>query len=154
MKTHFLKLFDYDRYANLLILQSILEVNSPAKPVRLMAHLLATQQVWLNRCKTLPVASGAIWPDWTVETFEPIIQNNNKLLISFTNELEADDFSKVIAYQNSKGEKFNNQLSDILTHIINHGTHHRAQIGQHLKLAGLPTLPVTDYIIYLRDRNL
>jgi uncharacterized damage-inducible protein DinB len=34
--------------------------------------------------------------------------------------------------------------------LINHGTHHRAQIGQLIKFDGLEILPNTDYIFYLR----
>ena len=154
MKAHFINMFSYDEYANLLILKSILEINAPHKPVQLMAHLLAAQQIWLNRCKCLPVAGGALWPDWKAETFEPIIRENHSIWINFINSLKTDDFSSKISYQNLKGQSFQNQLSDVLAHLINHGTHHRAQAGQHLKLAGLKQLPNTDYIFYVRDRNL
>lgn len=154
MKTHFIKLFDYDQYANRLILESILVMNAPEKSVQLMAHLLATQQIWLNRCQGLPVANGIIWPDWKAETFKTIIQQNHERCIDFINQQKPEDFNRSISYGNSKGKIFQNQLSDILTHIINHGTHHRAQIGQHLKLAGLQQLPLTDYIFYLWNKGL
>ncbi|MVN23305.1 DinB family protein [Mucilaginibacter arboris] len=154
MKAHFLKMFDYDKYANLLILESILAMSAPEKPVQLMAHLLASQQIWLNRCKGLPAVGGALWPDWKAETFEGTMEDNHLNWADFINQLEPVDFKNVIAYQNSKGESFENQLSDVLAHVINHGTHHRAQAGQHLKLAGLKQLPVTDYIFYLRNKGL
>ncbi len=154
MKAHFTKMFNYDQYANSLILQCILELNAPEKQVQLMAHLLATQQVWLNRCKGLPVANGVIWPDWKIETFASIIPKNHLDWIDFIDQQKPEDFNKIISYQNSKGERFQNQLSDIMAHVINHGTHHRAQIGQHLKLAGLKQLPVTDYVFYLREKGL
>ncbi|MDB5154777.1 MAG: hypothetical protein JWR54_3528, partial [Mucilaginibacter sp.] len=57
----------------------------------------------------------------------------------------------VISYKNLKGDDFENKLSDVLAHLINHGTHHRAQVGQHLKLAGVE-LPNTDYIFYIRNK--
>ncbi len=154
MKTHFLKLFDYDQYANLLILEHVLAMDAPEKPVQLMAHVLATQQVWLNRCKKLPVACGAIWPDWEAETFEPMIRENYLNWAGFINQQKPENFGEIISYQNSKGEQYQNELGDIVTHIINHGTHHRAQIGQHLKLVGLKQLPATDYIFYVRNKGL
>lgn len=154
MKTHFIKLFDYDRYANLLILQSMFEAKNPQKAEQIMAHLLVTQQVWLQRCKGLSPKNIAIWPDWKIETFEPVIHQNYSDCTNFINQQTPENFAQVIRYQNTKGETFQNFLSDILTHVINHGTHHRAQIGQLLILNGLHPLPVTDYIIYLREKSL
>jgi uncharacterized damage-inducible protein DinB len=154
MKAHFIKMINYDQYGNLLMLKSILEINAPEKPVQLMAHLLAAQQIWLNRCKSLSATGFALWPDWKAETFEQIIVENHQSWIDFIKQLNTDDFSRMINYQNSKGENFQNQLSDVLAHLINHGTHHRAQIGQHLKMAGLNQLPATDYIFYIRNEGL
>jgi uncharacterized damage-inducible protein DinB len=57
---------------------------------------------------------------------------------------------KRVKYQNTKGEKFENSIKDITTHVINHSTYHRAQIAQHIKRAnGTPA--VTDYIVYQRE---
>ena len=53
MKDHFIRLFEYDRYANQIILDTIIKADNPEKPVKFMAHLLAAQQVWLNRAKGL-----------------------------------------------------------------------------------------------------
>ncbi len=153
MKTHFLKLFDYDKYANLLILQSMFAAGNPQKTEQIMAHLLMAQQVWLQRCKGLSPKNIAIWPDWKIETFEPVIHQNYAACTDFI-QPGPGNFAQLIHSQNIKGESFQNYLGDILTHVINHGTHHRAQIGQLLKLNGLQPLPVTDYIVYLREEAL
>lgn len=153
MKNYFLKLFDYDQFENQVILELIFEANQPELSVQLMAHLLAAQQVWLNRCKGSPATSYSIWPDWQADTFEKILNDNNYTWKEFLKELNPEDFEKIISYKNSKGDSFENKLSDILAHVINHGTHHRAQIGQQLKAAGIEKLPFTDYIVYLRQTN-
>jgi len=153
MKNYFIRLFDYDCFANKLISETIKQAKEPEKPVQLMAHMLAAQQIWYNRCKGLPAPRGALWPDWKAGAFEPIINDNHKLWIAFLNEANDADFEKQITYQNSKGEAFSNKLADVLAHLINHGTHHRAQAGQLLKLGG-ESLPPTDYIFYLRTLNL
>jgi uncharacterized damage-inducible protein DinB len=152
MKAYFINLFNYDNYANGLILETIIKAGEPEKPVQLMAHLLAAQQIWYNRCKTLPAIGGALWPDWKADTFEHLIDDTHHKWISFLNETDETSFENQIKYQNLKGEPFSNKLTDILAHVINHGTHHRAQAGQHLKLAGID-LPTTDYIFYLRTLN-
>lgn len=153
MKEHFIKLFNYDRFANLLILNSIIEAHEPLKAVQLMGHLLAAQQIWLQRCKQLPTTGVALWPDWTAIEFKAIIESNHAEWISFLEQAGESEFSSMIVYKNSKGDNFQNNLSDILAHLINHGAHHRAQIGQELKFSGLDKLPVTDYIFYLREQK-
>lgn len=53
------------------------------------------------------------------------------------------------AYANSEGTPFETPLRDILTHVANHGTHHRAQIVLVLREAKIAP-PPTDYIFYVR----
>jgi uncharacterized damage-inducible protein DinB len=156
MKTYFTRLFNYDRYANELILESIVKAEDPEKPVQLMAHLLAAQLVWITRCLYLPPANVELWPPLGDKRFDfpAIIESNHHAWITYLNELRETDFEKVVIYKNLKGDSFNNRLSDIIAHVINHGTHHRAQIGQQLKSGGLENLPITDYIFYIREQGL
>ena len=155
MKSYFTRLFNYDRYANELILKTIIEANEPEKPVQLMAHLLAAQQIWINRCLGLPPATVNLWPalGGKSDEFKDMIRDNCQAWVNYLDNLNETDFDKTISYKNLKGDSFENKLVDILTHVINHGTHHRAQIGQLLKLAGIENLPVTDYIFYIRELN-
>lgn len=152
MKAYFTKLFKYDDYANRVILQTITKANNPEEPVKLLAHLLMAQQVWFNRCKGLPPPAGPLWPDWSADVFEGLVTENATNWLNYLDGLQPGDFDKIISYKNLKGDPFENKLSDILAHVINHGTHHRAQAGQHLKASGID-LPITDYIFYLRQSN-
>ena len=148
MKTYFTRLFDYDQYASQIILNTILEADEPEKPVQLMAHLLATQQVWLSRCKK-ETSKVAIFPDWKASIFNTTIEENHQRWTNFVNS--SVNLDETIFYKNSTGNPYENTISEILTHVLNHGTHHRAQIGQQLKLAGVSTLPQTDYILFARQ---
>ncbi len=152
MKDYFTRLFNYDHFVNRLMLGTIIKSGNPEQPVKLMAHILAAQQVWLNRCLALPQINDTVWPDWSITKLEQLIAENSAAWLSYLNGLQADDFDKTIRYKNLKGLDFEDKLSNILAHVINHGTHHRAQIGQHLKAAGV-ALPMTDYIAYLRYIN-
>jgi uncharacterized damage-inducible protein DinB len=151
MKAYFTQLFNYDHHTNHLILEAITVANNPQKPVELMAHVFGAQQVWLSRCKGEPSFASAIWPDWSASQLAQIIDNNHLEWLNYLDTLNAYDFEKIIAYKTSKGVPYEDKLTDILTHAINHGTHHRAQIGQLLKFAGVEELPSTDYIFYIRD---
>jgi uncharacterized damage-inducible protein DinB len=150
MKAYFTRLFNYDLYANMLLIDKLMASNTEGKAAELMAHLLVSQQIWLGRCQLDPIARDAQWPNWSVSSLKAIAEQNHADWIGFLEGISASDFSGIITYQNSKGQVFNNTLSDILAHLINHGTHHRAQAGQYLKQAGIQ-LPVTDYIFYIRQ---
>jgi len=153
MKHYFISLFNYDKYANELIINAINTGGQPDKSVQLMAHLLAAQLVWITRCLYLPPADVELWPPLGDKRFNfpAIITDNHHAWITYLNQLEETDFDKIISYKTLKDDSFENRLCDILAHVINHGTHHRAQIGQQLKFAGIENLPVTDYIFYLRQ---
>ncbi|WPU91146.1 DinB family protein [Mucilaginibacter sabulilitoris] len=150
MKTHFIKMFNYDRFANELILQAIFKASEPQKPVQLLSHLLTTELVWLRRCKGLPSGMNNAWPEFTAAHCSELINEYHEAWINYLKELTESDFSRIINYQNFKGDHFQDQLSDVFAHVINHGTHTRAQAGQQLKFAGAQSLPITDYSHYLR----
>jgi uncharacterized damage-inducible protein DinB len=153
MKAHFINLFNYDKYTNELIADLIVKAGSPEKPVKLMAHVLAAQRIWINRCRGLLPADVVLWADGQPETFSRTIAANSTEWLAYLDDLNEKDFETVISYKNLRGESFENKLTDILTHVINHGTHHRAQIGQHLLAAGVEQLPITDYIFYIRENK-
>ncbi len=152
MKNYFLKLIDYDHHTNQTLVKLIIEAGDPEKAVKLMAHMLMAQQVWFNRCNNLPTPGGALWPDWKAGIFEQIINDNHAAWVNFLSDLDDSAFQNIIYYKTFKGDSFENKLEDIMAHLINHGTHHRAQIGQELKLAGVEKLPITDYIFYIREK--
>ncbi|HTD41213.1 MAG TPA: DinB family protein, partial [Mucilaginibacter sp.] len=127
MKAYFTRLFNYDRYANLLIVSAIQQTKEPEKAEQLMAHMLAAQQIWMNRCKGEPAIGSTLWPDWKADTFEEMINDNHRKWVVFLEKLNNSDFERLISYKSLRGDGFKNKLIDILGHVINHGTHHRAQ---------------------------
>ena len=66
-KQHFLRNFAYDYWANRECL-SALSAASPAPPkvLRLIAHTLSAQMLWLERLQRVP-QSVAVWPSSTLE---------------------------------------------------------------------------------------
>ncbi len=150
MKTYFKRLFDYDKHVNLLLTDLILKTSNQEKTGKTMAHLLASQRIWLTRSKLEPTDNFAVWPDRQADLLKSQIIENHQNWVDFLETRNSGDFDKMIAYQNSKGEHFEDQQSDIITHVINHGTHHRAQIGLYLKEEGV-VLPFTDFIAFTRN---
>lgn len=152
MKTYFTRLFQYDQYVNNIITDAIIAAGYPQETEKLMAHMLGAQQVWLSRCRGENILSGPVWPDWKADTFKQIIADNHKAWMHFLETQTDDDWDRKITYRDMKGNEFSSRLSDMITQVTNHGTHHRAQIGQILKVDGV-NLPITDYIFYIRQQN-
>lgn len=148
LKEYFTGLFKYDKHVNLQFSALINAAENKDRPVELMAHLLNAQQIWLSRCLGTSSSNYVLWPTWEPATFKEIIDKNHTDWINFLS-VEIDP-QRTIVYENFKGEKFNSKLIDILAHVINHGTHHRAQIGMLLKQSEAIELPSTDYVHYVR----
>jgi len=150
MIDHLTHMFKYNNWALERTANSIINLDEILpEAVRLLSHIISAQQIWLNR---ITGEHSSITP-WDNYTIDESISKSVELSGKWINLLEGsgkDLLEKRIQYQNTKGEKFENSIKDIATHVINHSTYHRAQIAQYVKRAnGIPA--VTDYIVYQRS---
>ena len=147
MKVFFNELFDYNFYCNkkLIELCSVTE-NVPEKSVQLFSHLLNAHHIWNARILG-EHSKYDVWQNHTLEDWGDIHYENQRSSFDITSN--AEDFELRIDYENSKGRLFTNTLQDMLFHIINHSTHHRAQIMMDLRQNNIEPLQL-DYIFYKR----
>lgn len=150
MKEYFLNVFSYEHWANEYIINFIIQMqNPPEKILSIMSHIINAQILWLSRLKNTS-SEVEVWQmnkkDELVEVF-----SRTKLDFDFYLENLLDShFSKAIVYVNSRGEKFESNVRDILTHLTYHSAYHRGQIIILMK-DHISTLPYTDYIHYVRS---
>lgn len=143
---NFLKLLEYNFWANDLFITRLLsQPKIPIKIVSQMSHLLGAHRIWLDRVGgrgSLPSA----WDEIETEYWEGI---NIELYNETSDLLKSIALNTTISYQNSQGQTYHNTLEEIIQHLLNHSTHHRAQVAllmrQHQMLP-----PQSDYIVYLR----
>ena len=121
-----LRFFEFDGWANQETLRSFETMPSPPeRAVALIAHIAATERVWLERALSLP-QSVAVWPVWSLlETARQL----SDVLGEWTRLLATDDLSREFAYTNTKGQEFKSKLSDVALHVAFHGVYHRGQIA-------------------------
>lgn len=118
----------------------------PTKIESLMSHILSAHRIWLGRIAgrgSLPSA----WDKVERQAWEEI---NIELYNETTDLVKSTRAEKKISYHNSKGEHFTNELQGILYHIVNHSTHHRAQVALLMRESGILP-PGSDLIVYLRQ---
>lgn len=149
MKEYFLKLFRYNEWANNRILEVL--VSTPVQNgdiLKLFSHMISAQRLWLERI----LNSNIIFEIWNTESLEGCIQMSKESSLAWIKFLEKTDeaaLKKSVHYVNTKGLPFDNTVEDILAHVINHSTYHRAQLARMLRQEDIQP-PVTDYIVFRR----
>jgi len=121
-----LRFFEFDRWANQQSLRSLEAMKDPPqRAVALVAHIVGTQRVWLERALSLP-KSVPVWPPWSlVETAKELPAVHGE----WTRLIATDNLSREFAYTNTKGQTFQNRLGDVALHVAFHGVYHRGQIA-------------------------
>jgi len=149
LKDHFIHLFKYNDWATREAASSVVNLNKKdEKLTELLSHIISAQKIWLNRTLERDIQTNP----WEKHTEQECIDQSIMVTAEWINLLESlkdKDIERRIDYTNTKSEKFSNTIKDIVMHVINHSTYHRAQIAQKVKaLGGKPA--VTDYIVYQR----
>lgn len=151
MENLLFKLWKYNDWANTALIDSLIQQEQclviPAKSMVLLSHMITTQTVWLDRIKGEKSSLG-IWEHYELKTCKQLhLQSSAELKLQL--DQHQAQLQQNIAYANSQGKSYENELEDILLHIFNHATYHRGQIAQDLRLNGLEPLN-TDYITFVR----
>lgn len=148
-KDHLIHLFKYNDWATGEAERCISEAkNNEQRVYNLLSHIVNSQMIWLNRILQKEIVIN-LWENHIVERCVELSTEISSEWINFLESLEEAELDKRIKYKNNKGENWENTIGDIVTHIINHSTYHRAQIAQLMRQSD-DQPPKTDYIIYQR----
>lgn len=153
MKEHFLKLFHYNHWANELVLQKIYESGTQdAEIIKVMSHIVNAQMVWISRVSGKKELARKVWELYDLQELANASKESSRLWYFFISEMEEADLDSDISYNNSLGEPFTTACSDIIIHVLHHGTYHRGQIGKLMRQKNIDP-PITDYFIYTRQNS-
>ncbi len=153
MKEYYLRLFRHADWANRRVLKLLQSISTPPeKARRLLAHLLAAEQIWITRLRGADSSTLEVWPDHSLEQCAIRVEKNAADYRRYLETLAEDTLNAAINYRNSKGEAFSNSVGDTLTHVSLHGAYHRGQIAQTIRDAGFEPIN-TDFIIFVREGN-
>lgn len=143
--------FNYDRWANQRIIEALRGMETPPyDAVKMLAHILAAELLWLARILGGDYQGMDPWPILPIDECERLASEIHRPWNSLLDEITEEGLDQIIAYTNTRGVDFETSIRDILTHVGNHSTYHRAQIARMIREEG-GKAPVTDYIAYVRE---
>ena len=153
LKAYFQKLFKYNEWANQNTLNAVEKAGQQSEEiVKLLSHIVAAQEVWLARVLNTDSQNQPIWPEYSLEEIKEKLPESSEEWSEFVETMNDDHFKEEHQYTNSKGDLYKSTMEDVILHIVNHSTHHRAQISKLLREQGEEP-PVTDYIFFSREKK-
>ena len=151
-----LKLLEYNRWANHLLASQIetftqevfekdLGGSFPSMRATII-HVLESDWLWLNRFNGVLPAEV---PRWKTDDSRAITREWGRIQdeMFIVSKRMVQDLNKTIGFRTRKGQQLTMLLTDILTHISHHGSYHRGQLANMIRMSG--EKPVgTDYFIF------
>jgi uncharacterized damage-inducible protein DinB len=145
------RLFEYTEWANTRVLDSLSGAAPDAKALKLFAHLLMAEKIWLERVQGQETMGTNKSPELSVDECRQLASDNQRGFQEIIKRGEVDGLDSLLTYKNLSGEEFTTSVADILTHVALHGTYHRGQIALTTRAEG--GTPVnTDFITFTRER--
>ena len=143
------EIFLFNDWANREALHSLQEMeHPPERALKVMSHIIAAELLWMARLQQA-AQQTPVWPEMGLgECAQKVTALRAAWEVYLSNMTEAD-LDHAIAYTNSRGEHYTNNVRDILMHVLMHGTYHRGQIAAAVRdRAGEPAY--TDFIEAVR----
>lgn len=154
MKEYFEKLFEFNYWANSLITECLAnQVTSEKETIGLLAHILAAEKVWLNRINKISGTPVKLWQSVSIGKCRTMGKENREAFKKFLASLTDQKLNEEIEYKTTRGKLFSNQVLDILTQLISHGSYHRSQINLAIRQNGGEPVNV-DYITFVREKKI
>lgn len=148
MKKYFLKLYQYNEWANERVLGALTRQNvNDDKILSLMGHIVAAQHLWYNRINGLPPAEVKLWGAYTLKLVSELASEANRKWIEFVEN--NDNFDREMTYTNYVGDRYTNNVETVMIHLVNHCSYHRAQVAMLMRQKGFEPIN-TDFITYDR----
>jgi uncharacterized damage-inducible protein DinB len=149
MKSHLCRLFRHMEWADERVYDRLRHQPRDVESLRLFAHLLAAEAVWLERLEGRERPSMAVWPALSLNDCLALGARVGASFRRYLEALDERDLDTPVRYRTTKGRSFSTTVCDILTHVAMHGSYHRGQIALQMRRGGREPID-TDYITYVR----
>lgn len=118
-----------------------------------LAHILSAQWVWRMRCEgTSPAALLDPKQFTTLEMLRRRWTEEETAMRSYLESLSDAELDQIVDYKNTRGASFRRVRWQILLHVVNHGTQHRAEVALYLTALGHSPGDI-DLSVFLAERD-
>lgn len=140
------KFCTYNNWANARLLDAMISSSAalPESCISLFSHIVNAQWIWTCRIRGI-APQVAVWQVNDLHICKELLEESVRELAKISN---LDD-PTVIKYTTNAGDDHETAVCDILLHVFNHGTYHRAQIAKEMRQHQLEPVS-TDYIHFVR----
>ena len=136
------------RWADRAVLEALRAAPAHASALELFSHVIGAEETWLARLEQRD-PRAAVWPDITLDEAAELARSVHDSLDRWIASADDERLAAHVTYRNSAGRQFTTRVSDILTHVMMHGSYHRGQIALLLRQSGATPAP-TDYVAFIR----
>ncbi|MEQ8304143.1 MAG: DinB family protein [Cyclobacteriaceae bacterium] len=148
MKKYFLKLYQYNEWANKRVLDGLKRQNVDKEEIlKIMSHVISALFIWLSRIEGKSPAGYPLWKVYPLHELDRMNEEITKRWLDFVQNHE--DFNWEMSYHNYVGDPYTNNVEQIMIHLVNHSSYHRAQVALLLRQNGMEPIN-TDFITYDR----
>jgi len=156
--------YDYNYWANARVLDAAArlqpeQLSAPAAGLSYgsvrgnLAHILGAEWLWRMRCQQGKSPSStppeSEYP--TLEVLRARWADEERAMRAYLAGLGDDDLQQIVRYRTTGGKPYQNPLGQLLLHVVNHGTQHRAEAGVALTAYG-QSPGEFDFVVYLRQQ--
>ena len=119
-----------------------------------LGHIVAGQMNWLERW----TSGKNLMPTAEVQKIRGLgalrgaFDRSHELLREFVASLNEERLDGVLAYRDSRGKRDERPMWQLMTHVVNHGTHHRAETAMAMAAMGKP-MQELDYVYFEIERD-
>jgi uncharacterized damage-inducible protein DinB len=163
--TDILLLYDYNCWASARILSATLQVtpeefaagntSSYGSLRGTLVHILSSEMIWRRRLQgeQMPTGLPREADFATPQLLHDACMAEETRMRAYLSSLGDSDLEQICQYKSTKGMPFQNTIWHLLSHMLNHGTQHRAEAAAMLTDWGHSPGDV-DMILYLREKGL
>ena len=118
-----------------------------------LGHIVAAQMNWLERWLTGRnlVSTTDVQQIRGLETMHEAFDQSHIRLREFVESLNDERLDAALEYRDSRGTREERPLWQLMSHVVNHGTHHRAETAMAMAALGKPMREL-DYIYFELER--
>jgi uncharacterized damage-inducible protein DinB len=157
-------LYEYNEWANNHILEAAARLSDAEFSRRQgasfdsvegnLAHIAGGQVIWLERWMGGSNARPVLDFQKTrgLAAIRELFTRSHTELREFLIDLTDERLNQLLAYRDSAGNAYERRLWQLMVHVANHGTHHRAETAMALGLLGHPMREL-DYSFFEIERS-